>query len=57
MVHLVGHFVELVDAADALIGQDEGSAFEHHLTGQVVLHDGSSQADAGRTSASCQPVN
>lgn len=44
----VGHLVELVDAADALVGEHQGSALEGHLAGQRVLHHGGGQTDAGR---------
>ena len=54
--HLVSHFVKLVDAADALVSQNKGSSFKHHLTGQVILHDSRSQADTRGTSASGQPM-
>lgn len=54
-IYLISHFIELVYAADTLVGEDEGTSFKHHFTGQVVLHDGGSQTNAGRTTASCQP--
>lgn len=44
----VGHLVKLVDAADALVGEHQGSALQGHLTGQGVLHHGGGQTDAGR---------
>ena len=30
-----------------LVRQDERAALKHHLAGEVVLHDGGSEADAG----------
>ena len=29
-----------------LIGEDERASLEHHLSGEVVLHDGGGEADA-----------
>lgn len=48
---LVGHLIELVDAADPLVGQDKSPALQHHLARQIVFHDGGSQTGAGRTAA------
>lgn len=44
----VGHLVELVDAADALVGEHQGSALQGHLAGHGVLHHGGGQTHAGR---------
>lgn len=44
----VGHLVELVDAADALVGEHQGSALQGHLAGHGVLHYGGGQTHAGR---------
>ena len=39
------HLVELIDAADAVVREDEGSAFQHDFTCVLVPDDGSRQAD------------
>lgn len=46
-----GHFVELIDAANALVGQHECAALQNHLVGERVLHDGGRQTDARRPTA------
>jgi hypothetical protein len=48
---LVGHLVELVDAADAAVGEDERAALEHPLARHGVLVDGRGEADGGRALA------
>ena len=48
----VGHFVELVDAADSLVSQDQGPSFEHHLAGQRILGHRCGQTHTGRTAPS-----
>ena len=47
----VVHFVKLVDTADAVVGEDEGAAFEDHFIGHGVAHDGGGEADAGGAAA------
>ncbi len=47
-----GHFVELVDATNALIGQYQSAAFQRHLAGQRVLQDGRSKTNTRRTATS-----
>lgn len=42
----VVHLVELVDAADAVVGEHQGAALEHHLVGHGVAHDRGGEADA-----------
>ena len=39
----VVHFVELVDAADSVVGEDQGSGLQHHLASVRVLRDVSRQ--------------
>lgn len=41
---MLGHLVELVDAADTLIGQHQRAALQHHLSSQRVLHHSCRQA-------------
>lgn len=48
---LVVHLVELVDEADAGIGENERAAFERPLPGLAVLHHGRRKADPGRALA------
>jgi hypothetical protein len=33
----VAHFVELVNAADAIVGQDQSAGLQHQLTGIRIL--------------------
>ena len=40
----VVHFVEFVDAADAVVGEDKGTAFKDHLVGDRVAHYGCCEA-------------
>ena len=47
----IHHFVEFVNTTDALIGKNQSTTFERHLTGNRVLHDGSRQTDTRRTTA------
>lgn len=47
----VGHLVELVDAADAAVGEDEGAGFEHHLPRFRVSAHVRGQANGGGTFA------
>lgn len=42
----VGHLVELIDAADALVGEHQGAAFQSHFPGHRVSHHRGGQADA-----------
>ena len=48
---LIQHLVELVNAANSLIGKDQRAALEHHLAGDRILHDRSGEAHAGRAAA------
>ena len=43
------HFVEFVNAANALIGKDECATFERHLAGERVLDDRRRETDARRS--------
>lgn len=47
----VVHLVELVDAADAVVGEDEGAALEDHFVGDGVAHDSGCEPDAGGPTA------
>ena len=47
----VVHLVELVDAADAVVGEDQCSAFEYHFVGDGIPHDGRGEADAAAASS------
>lgn len=38
----VSHLVKLIDAADALISQHQGSPFQGHFSSQRISHHGSS---------------
>lgn len=48
----VSHLVELIDAADALIGQHQGAALERHFASEWILHDSCRQTHA-RGAAAC----
>ena len=60
---IVAHLVELVNAADAVVGQDERARLQHILSGLDVLGDECGQADGARAlaarvlSARHQPVD
>ena len=41
----VAHLVELVDAADAVVGEDERARLKHHLLRLGIFGDVSSQTD------------
>ena len=43
------HLVKLVNAADAVVGQDEGSRLQDHLLGVRVLGDVGRQTDGARS--------
>ncbi len=47
----VVHLVELVDAADAVVGEHQGAALEHHLVGHGVAHHRGGEADAATASS------
>ena len=44
---LLLHFIELVDAADAAIGEHEGASFENELVRDRIFLNNSCQTDAG----------
>ena len=45
------HLVELIDAADAVVGEDKGTTLEYDFAGVLVLDDGSGETNARRTLA------
>ena len=47
-MHLVSHFVKLVNAADAVVSKNKSTGLKNQLTSFRVLCDISSQADGGR---------
>ncbi|KAH3664119.1 hypothetical protein OGAPHI_004833 [Ogataea philodendri] len=43
------HLVELINTADTIVGQHQGTSFQNHLVGDWVSHHGCSQSDSRRT--------
>lgn len=49
----VGHLVKLINAADALISQNQGSSFQGHLSCQRVAHHCRRQTNTRRPTTCC----